>query len=55
MVGQVLKRKELQYCLTLLLARCGVGAAEPEGFGLTAFLCFTGAEAGRLVPAGSNT
>ena len=45
--------KELLHCLTLLLARCGVGAPEPEVLGLIGFLCFTGAEAGRLPPAGS--
>lgn len=54
-MAEQVRRKDLRCCLTLLLARCGVGAAEPEVLGLTAFLCFTGAEAGRLLPAGTNT
>ena len=40
--------------LTRLLARCGVGAPEAELLGLAAFLCLTGAAAGRLLPANSN-
>lgn len=40
--------------LTLLLARCGVGTPEVEALGLTAFFCFSGADAGRLLPAGSE-
>lgn len=40
--------------LTLLLARCGVGAPDVEARGLTTFFCFTGADAGRLLPAGSK-
>ena len=40
--------------LTRLVARCGVGTPESEALGLAALFCFTGAEAGRLLPAASN-
>ncbi len=43
-----------QESLTLLLARLGVGAPAADPLGLLIFFCFTGAEAGRLLPGASQ-